>query len=261
MFAQSRIEFEFEYSSETRTSYFVCSTPRCGSSLICQALQNTGLAGAPTEYFDANIQERFYQHWQIDTFTEYLSLLRKTKTGPNGVFGTKTHFNQFNRCFGIESLPAGFPNPLFIWIRRTHLIEQAVSYAMAIQSDKWSAAHAGNGTQPEYRFEQIASLKTRLENEQSRWESFFKSHSIAPLVLTYEDFSNDLYDAAIRCLEYLDVGIADAVSIEPVTLKKQAGAQTREWIERFAEDVASQNRGSGNKSPNSAMHADARFRC
>src|SRR3954449_1735628 len=33
------------------TSYLLCSTPRTGSSLLCDALRATGVAGRPEEYF------------------------------------------------------------------------------------------------------------------------------------------------------------------------------------------------------------------
>ena len=32
-------------------SYLICSTPRTGSSLLCDALTATGVAGRPEEYF------------------------------------------------------------------------------------------------------------------------------------------------------------------------------------------------------------------
>ena len=34
-------------------SYLVCSTPRSGSALVCQALAQSGVAGRPEEYFEA----------------------------------------------------------------------------------------------------------------------------------------------------------------------------------------------------------------
>src|ERR1700760_209265 len=34
-------------------SYIVCATPRSGSTLVCHALGETGVAGRPEEYFEA----------------------------------------------------------------------------------------------------------------------------------------------------------------------------------------------------------------
>ena len=35
------------------TSYLVCATPRSGSTLLCEALAVTGVAGRPYEFFEA----------------------------------------------------------------------------------------------------------------------------------------------------------------------------------------------------------------
>ena len=34
-------------------SYLICATPRSGSTLLCEALTNTGVAGNPKEYFES----------------------------------------------------------------------------------------------------------------------------------------------------------------------------------------------------------------
>lgn len=36
---------------EPHRSYLICATPRCGGYLLFEALENTGLAGNPGEYF------------------------------------------------------------------------------------------------------------------------------------------------------------------------------------------------------------------
>ena len=33
-------------------TYFVCATPRSGSTLLCKSLAETGVAGRPEEYFE-----------------------------------------------------------------------------------------------------------------------------------------------------------------------------------------------------------------
>ena len=33
-------------------AYFVCATPRSGSTLLCEMLRDTGLAGRPLEHFE-----------------------------------------------------------------------------------------------------------------------------------------------------------------------------------------------------------------
>ena len=40
-------------SMQPDRSYLVCATPRSGSTLVCHALEETGVAGRPEEYFEA----------------------------------------------------------------------------------------------------------------------------------------------------------------------------------------------------------------
>lgn len=52
VYAHHKLDHEFE-RTQTTLSYAVCALPRSGSSLLCELLFDTGLAGAPAEYFDA----------------------------------------------------------------------------------------------------------------------------------------------------------------------------------------------------------------
>jgi len=102
-------------------SYVVCATPRSGSTLLCHALDQTGVAGhqqeyfealsrsglprRPHEYFDperhANIVERLAFRempdgmakpnplWHPDTYDQYLAWALHEGTTSNGVFGAK----------------------------------------------------------------------------------------------------------------------------------------------------------------------------
>jgi trehalose 2-sulfotransferase len=102
-------------------SYLVCATPRSGSTLLCQALDQTGVAGHPEEYFEAmhrsglprrpheyfdpdrhaNIVERLAFRempegnakpnplWHPDTYDQYLAWALEEGTTANGVFGAK----------------------------------------------------------------------------------------------------------------------------------------------------------------------------
>src|SRR6185312_2619123 len=38
------------------SSYIVCATQRSGSTLLCEALKSTGVAGRPEEFFEARVR-------------------------------------------------------------------------------------------------------------------------------------------------------------------------------------------------------------
>jgi len=109
-------------------SYLICSTPRTGSSLLCDALTATGVAGRPEEYFqfrartgfprrpqeyfegarDAEIfeilgprtrvedDESRYDPSRFERYKDYLAWALEEGTTRNGVFGAKVMWGYFN---------------------------------------------------------------------------------------------------------------------------------------------------------------------
>jgi trehalose 2-sulfotransferase len=102
-------------------AYLVCATPRSGSTLVCQALKKTGVAGRPEEYFEALLHsgrprrpEEYFvgiddmsilDHlgernigddplprsplWSRTAYDRYLEWVMETGTTPNGMFSAK----------------------------------------------------------------------------------------------------------------------------------------------------------------------------
>jgi trehalose 2-sulfotransferase len=156
-------------------SYLVCSTQRSGSTLLCELLRATDVAGAPDEYFerlrgtglprqprqyfeDASVQdiaERLpptgpghteqpgeFEHW-------FRYVLQRGST-LNGVFGAKMMWNYLDEFKlrmaelpGLsdlsfnERLEAVFPGLQIIFMRRRDKVAQAVSLWKAIQTQQW----------------------------------------------------------------------------------------------------------------------------
>jgi len=100
-------------------SYLVCATPRSGSTLVCKALRETGVAGKPEEYFEAlrstgrprrpdeyfagvddqSIRDQLGDPpsdgqapppaWSRTAYDRYLEWAMEVGTTPNGVFAAK----------------------------------------------------------------------------------------------------------------------------------------------------------------------------
>jgi trehalose 2-sulfotransferase len=109
-------------------SYLICSTPRTGSSLLCDALTDTGVAGRPEEYFQFRARTGFprrpreyfegaedteifdilgprtwveqdesrYDPSRFERYEDYLAWALEAGTTPNGVFGAKVMWGYFN---------------------------------------------------------------------------------------------------------------------------------------------------------------------
>jgi trehalose 2-sulfotransferase len=156
-------------------SYLVCATQRSGSTLLCELLRATEVAGVPDEYFerlretglprqprqyfeDPSVQDiaerlaptslgRSEEHGEFEAWFRYV-LQRGTTS--NGVFGAKMMWNYLDefklRTAEIpgltqltfnERLETIFPNLKIIFIRRRDKVAQAVSLWKAIQSQQW----------------------------------------------------------------------------------------------------------------------------
>ncbi|HET6997487.1 MAG TPA: Stf0 family sulfotransferase [Solirubrobacterales bacterium] len=104
-----------------KRSYIVCATPRSGSTLVCHALEETGVAGRPEEYFEAlrhsgrprrpeeyfvgaedpSIRDHLGERsvgseppprsplWSRAAYDRYLEWAFEVGTTPNGIFGAK----------------------------------------------------------------------------------------------------------------------------------------------------------------------------
>jgi LPS sulfotransferase NodH len=110
-----------------RRSYLVCATPRSGSTLVCQTLKRSGVAGNPEEYFEALLrsgrprrpEEYFvgvddpsiFDHlgergigddppqrsplWSRAAYDRYLEWAMEVGTTDNGMFGAKLMWGYF----------------------------------------------------------------------------------------------------------------------------------------------------------------------
>jgi trehalose 2-sulfotransferase len=75
--------------------YLLCSIPRTGSGLLAGALIATGVAGRPREYFNPSPQDKSMVRAVLDdsTVVTGFSKILIAGTTPNGVFGTKLHWD------------------------------------------------------------------------------------------------------------------------------------------------------------------------
>jgi LPS sulfotransferase NodH len=228
----------WEGSPPPHTSYIVCSVPRSGSSLLCDVLAATELAGAPTEYLDRNQMEGFQREWNVAGLDEYLDALRDRKTSPNGVFGLKAHFHQLRDELGGRDLDADFPGLRLVYIRRRDHVRQAVSWARAIQTGQWASDHPVRHAEPSFDGAEIARLMAQIEREEQHWERFFAARGEQPLRIDYEEMVQALAPAVREVLGLIGVAVPHDFEPPPPSIAKQADELSEEWVRRFRERLA-----------------------
>jgi len=242
-----------ELTVRPHTSYFVCGTPRSGSSLLCEALKNTGLAGWPEEYFWREDEPFWRKQWGVSIYADYLDRAIEQGSTSNGVFGVKVmmgggYFEHFvsnlkqlpgyrERDMSVsEMMPRIFPNLHYIWITRRNKVRQAVSWWKAIQSDVWVWTGDNLPTvekEPEFKFEAIDHLVQELVMREASWQEYFTEGGIRPFVVVYEDFVSAYEVVALQILEYLAIPASPDAVFEERKMKKQADDSSEEWVKRY----------------------------
>jgi trehalose 2-sulfotransferase len=235
MYLHHKLDHEFQ-ATETVRSYAVCALPRSGSSLLCELLFDSGLAGAPTEYFDSRQMALFRERWGARDFAGYLRALLERKTGPNGVFGFKAHFFQLAEAFPDGGLEAAFPALRHVHISRRDRLRQAISWARALQTDHWALDHEPIESPPVvFDRRQIDLLLGRIEGRERAWEAFFERAGTEPMRLTYEELVAAPEATVAAVLHHIGVEPPEHLALGPPTLRRQADEVTEQWVARYTD--------------------------
>lgn len=240
-------------ASSPRETCFICASPRTGSTLLCDGLLRTGLAGKPVERFDdrPEVDARYKAALGVEDDVSYLHKAIEVATTVNGVAAFKIHWHQlpvFERMIAAdyEAQPAeGRPDrdghrlALFgparcLWLRRRDKVAQAVSLYRASRSRVWHRRLASELAQPadapSYDFSEIDRLHRLCNRYERQWESYLRQRAIAALPVWYEVLS-ERYDEVMRVV--LDFLRLDGVAVPPPRLAKLSGTESVEWAARY----------------------------
>lgn len=262
------------FMTSPSTAYVVCATPRSGSTLLCELLTATGVAGRPAEPFerlratDLPRQPRQYFDGVADPavldlleptqpgrelsaaeFEERLAEVIAAGTTPNGVFATKLMWGFALELFvrlrerepsrGLapaEALAATFPVAGYVHVTRADKVAQAVSLWTAVQTAHWR--DEGDGApahEPEYSFVGIAHLLGQLQAQDHAWRSWFVAAGITPVTVDYDGLVGDQEGTVRRVLDAIGIDAAEA-TIDPPAMRRQSGERSAEWKRRFEDE-------------------------
>lgn len=257
-------------------TYFVCATPRSGSTLVCEALTATGVAGRPAEYFEAlrgtDVPRQPHEYFDLPDaeiegllprldvrpappleaardYLAYLDWARAQGTTPNGVFAAKLMWGYLGELAGrlrdtgryhgddFAVLRAAFPGARFVRVVRLGKVEQAVSLWTAIQTQQWRDGGAdATRREPVYHHRAIGHLVRYLTEHEDQWSTFFARAGVEPHTILYEELIESWEPTLRRALQFLDIPGADTLTLPEPPLQRQAGGRSRAWVERFRDE-------------------------
>jgi LPS sulfotransferase NodH len=236
-------------------SYWICSTPRVGSTLLSHLLASTGVAGKPEEFFLEENVEIKKDRWGVELFDEYLNAVLQKGSSPNGVFGVKMSPGVVFRYLEdqirtipkwshddlsiYEMLNSVFPNLKFIWLTRRNKVRQAVSWWKAAQSSEWGRFKDEESRvqgKLEYVFESIDHLFNESAMLDASWQDHFDNWNVHPLTLVYEDYVNDLKGTVEEVLSYSGIDDAYEFQSSKIRMAIQANRLSEEWVQWYKEE-------------------------
>ncbi len=197
-----------------QVNYLIGSIGRSGSSLLCEALWRSGVAGHPIE---------------PKTQPE-IDVVLKNRTS-NGVGGVKL---LWYLCRGLDFQPYEFK--FIIHTFRNDKLAQAVSHSKAEQTRQWVSCTTQHGT-PIYDRQSIELHLARIAKEEGIWAQVALDMGVPCLRLAYEDISIDPDGAARTVIQFMGMTPPDTFMLKPARLKKQADEINANWIARYNEGL------------------------
>jgi LPS sulfotransferase NodH/glycosyltransferase involved in cell wall biosynthesis len=230
-----------------RCTYVICATPRTGSTLLCELLRKSRIAGRPGEYFNQNTPYFWARWWEDPTNDDIWQHHIQSHTTRNGVFGVKLLWYQFDHLVARARQVARyqaltppalmnhlFDTPHYIWITRRDRVRQAVSLSRAEQSGSWMSTTTPS-QEAVFDAARIDKLVKYLTQQDQGWQNYFAACGVKPLAIVYEDFVVSREATVQRVLDYLNIPMSSEVQVGPPRLQRQADAQSEEWVQRYDE--------------------------
>jgi trehalose 2-sulfotransferase len=250
------------------SSYIICATPRSGSTLLCDLLASTGVAGKPNSYYRNEDASDWAESWGVpqphqlhDAAFEraYLSAMIREGASETGTFGLRIMWSSMadasRRLDAIEGDHAdvavrfakAFGSTLYVHLSRQDKLAQAISLIRAEQSGLWH--RAADGTERErtappqatiYDADRIAEVLNDLQTDDAAWAEFFSVRGIAPLRLTYETLTADPRKALAEILSALGQD-PQASGRMLVQTSRLADGESVEWADRYRRETRSRS--------------------
>ena len=238
-------------------SYWLCTTPRSGSSALGDALEQTGVAGRPTEYFNRRFWPELFEHFGAATASSYLDAVTAQTTTANGVFGVKVMLDADagptfdalrERLFApqlsdADAVRRAFPGLRFVYLTRRDKVRQAVSYVRASTSGVWAryrgeAPEVETNADAEFDFAALNGWVHELALREARWQRFFDEVGATPYTVVYEDYVRAPERAVRGILDFLGLEPAPDWSLLELPQERLADEVSAAWVTRYFEHSA-----------------------
>lgn len=239
--------------------YRIWHGPRVGSSLLCQLLEDTGIAGKPGEHVTLHGQNTLRERYGITDYYQLRNKVWELGTGEKGVCGVKLSYHKHFSDHIVQDLALAkgisfpdsheeiwkdfFPESKNIILTRIDKVAQAVSWWKAIQDNEW---HLTKGQkrrtskefyEDKYNADALCHLFRETMLREAATVGYLKTNKMAFKTIAYEDLIADPLKVLNDVLLYLGLIEKPIKKIPEMKYQKTADAQNEVWINRFREEL------------------------
>ncbi|QHT70421.1 hypothetical protein GXP67_29085 [Rhodocytophaga rosea] len=240
-------------------SYTIWFSQRNGSTLLCEALKSTGIAGKPGEWVEIPPSNTLLEFYQANDYLDLQNKLWLQGTTPNGVFGLKANAPRKENdsiMWELAQIPGAgsttlahseiwenaFPHGKHIFLTRRNKVRQAVSWWKAIVTRQWHLVKGeekqlfNDNLREQYNFEAIRHLFIEISLRESKIQAFLEDGNIVPLTIVYEDFIKEYTHTIRKVITFLGITQAEYPIHEPY-YEPLSDEVSEEWVERFRKEL------------------------
>ena len=226
-------------------SLLILSTPRCGSTLFCEALNNSGQFGVADEW----LNYEYFATWtfvlNLDHFDlqEYINWIARKTLRNTGVLVINWHVGQvisMNNDFGLGLQSLDFKR--IVYLSRRDKIAQAVSLAKAASTGQFRSYEAVTGV-ANLSFPAIAKALKSILNFDTFANTTFGQ--FIDFEWAYEDFKHLGHGIVLphRCYEIImnEFGGVPQRTYSAGALKKQGDDASERAASRFLKYITGES--------------------
>ena len=228
-------------------TYAICTMQRSGSNLLCDIIRKRKDFGMPYENFhETQFLKKIHLNDPID---EIINTLLKVNTSENGAKGVKLMYDQIPRLVNLINKTqhtnhtsqeafdiCNFDKHIFLYRKNT--LRQAISLYKAQTTHLWRSFP---GKKIDSKIPTILYDKFQIQRclnltkfREKQWHSFFKENNITPLVISYEDLTENKQETLLKVFNYLgDNALQTDFQFPETILHRQADELSEEFYTRF----------------------------
>ncbi|MDE0314150.1 MAG: Stf0 family sulfotransferase [Candidatus Poribacteria bacterium] len=184
-------------------NYVICTTPRTRSTVLCDLLVSSNVAGYPREYHEGHESLKDLDITDPETYQKYVSV----STSPNAVCGIQVMHEKKH----IVEKFVDFKKLKCIWLRRENKIKQAISLLKAIKRNRFyetDETQKNDGlNQIKITHDEIVHHTFKFTAEDMSWAHYFQENQISPLTIWYKDLETETQqkECLKKVLDFLSI--------------------------------------------------------